>query len=294
MSLATSRDPRTKVPVPIRTSPVVAAAVPGLPGSGLVVPGRGDRPRPRWRRPTTCWSCRWNVRAAGLAVAGAASLVVLLTRVVLPLRWWTRPRTAAEIEGRFPQLGQRIRTVVQYAGLARGRDRRRGRDPEPGRCPGGRDRGRRRIRCRSIASCPGGASGPSRRWRRCRDRRTAHRRGDLPAMADRDRPRLAGPPGLHDGSRSRPVTPGSIRERMCRSSPSWPAGRLARSCSTRAPKARRMRPGRPSRWRTPTTRPAGEAREARLEKVEAPLDYRSSPARRPARPIASTSAIRWC
>ncbi|MEJ7636552.1 MAG: hypothetical protein WKF75_00820 [Singulisphaera sp.] len=33
------------------------------------------------------------------------------------MRWWTKPRTAVEIEGRFPQLGQRIRTVVQYAGL---------------------------------------------------------------------------------------------------------------------------------------------------------------------------------
>ena len=59
---------------------------------------------------------------------------------LLPMRWWTRPRTAAEIEGRFPQLGQRIRTVVQYAVL----------DPEEihseGATPslvdaGGRDRG---------------------------------------------------------------------------------------------------------------------------------------------------------
>jgi len=36
----------------------------------------------------------------------------------LPLRWWTKPRTAVEIESKFPQLGQRIRTVVQYAGLS--------------------------------------------------------------------------------------------------------------------------------------------------------------------------------
>ncbi len=58
-----------------------------------------------------------TARAAGLAIAATASLAVLLARVILPMRWWTRPRTAAEIEGRFPQLGQRIRTVVQYAVL---------------------------------------------------------------------------------------------------------------------------------------------------------------------------------
>ena len=45
------------------------------------------------------------------------TLAVLWARVIAPLRWWTKPRTAAEIESRFPQLGQRIRTVVQYAGL---------------------------------------------------------------------------------------------------------------------------------------------------------------------------------
>ena len=59
----------------------------------------------------------WNVRAAGLTGLSIVVLAVLATRVVSPLRWWTRPRTAAEIESRFPQLGQRIRTVVQYAGL---------------------------------------------------------------------------------------------------------------------------------------------------------------------------------
>jgi hypothetical protein len=57
------------------------------------------------------------VRAAGLAVMALAVLAVFAARVVVPLRWWSEPRTAAEIERRFPQLGQRIRTVVQYAGL---------------------------------------------------------------------------------------------------------------------------------------------------------------------------------
>jgi hypothetical protein len=57
-------------------------------------------------------------RAAGLAIAAVAWLAVFLWRVILPVRWWTKPRTAGEIESRFPQLGQRIRTVVQYAELA--------------------------------------------------------------------------------------------------------------------------------------------------------------------------------
>ena len=55
-------------------------------------------------------------RAAGLAIATVATLVVLWRWFIAPLRWWTKPRTAFEIEARFPQLGQRIRTVVQYAG----------------------------------------------------------------------------------------------------------------------------------------------------------------------------------
>lgn len=57
-------------------------------------------------------------RAAGLAVAAVLVLAVLAARVVGPVRWWSRPRTAAMIERRFPQLGQRIRTVVQYGDLS--------------------------------------------------------------------------------------------------------------------------------------------------------------------------------
>ena len=95
---------------------MVAAAVPGPSGSGLVGADRDDRPGcPRDGR---LLAGAVDGRAgAGLAVAAVVSLAVLLARVVLPMRWWTRPRTAAEIEGRFPQLGQRIRTVVQYAVL---------------------------------------------------------------------------------------------------------------------------------------------------------------------------------
>jgi len=57
-----------------------------------------------------------SARALGLAIASLATLFVLGRWLVAPLRWWTQPRTALEIEGRFPELGQRIRTVVQYGG----------------------------------------------------------------------------------------------------------------------------------------------------------------------------------
>ena len=56
----------------------------------------------------------WIARACGLAALAVAALGVLFARVVAPMRWWSRPRTAAEIERWFPQLGQRVRTVVQY------------------------------------------------------------------------------------------------------------------------------------------------------------------------------------
>ncbi len=60
----------------------------------------------------------WNARAGGLFACAVVTAAVLWARVVAPLRWWTKSRTAAEIESRFPQLGQRIRTVIQYAGLS--------------------------------------------------------------------------------------------------------------------------------------------------------------------------------
>jgi hypothetical protein len=59
----------------------------------------------------------WGARAADLTAAAAVTLGILWARVISPLRWWTKRRTAAEIESHFPQLGQRVRTVVQYAGL---------------------------------------------------------------------------------------------------------------------------------------------------------------------------------
>lgn len=57
-------------------------------------------------------------RAWGLGSVAALALAVFVMKVVAPIRWWSRPRAAAEIEHRFPQLGQRIRTVVQYGTLS--------------------------------------------------------------------------------------------------------------------------------------------------------------------------------
>ena len=56
-------------------------------------------------------------RAAGLTVACLLTLAAVVGRVITPARWWSRQRAAAEIERRFPHLGQRIRTVVQYGRL---------------------------------------------------------------------------------------------------------------------------------------------------------------------------------
>jgi len=58
----------------------------------------------------------WSARAAGLAMAALLALVVAARGIVGPVLWWSRPRTAVEIERRFPQLGQRVRTVVQFEG----------------------------------------------------------------------------------------------------------------------------------------------------------------------------------
>ena len=56
------------------------------------------------------------IRAVGLGVVGCIALVVAAARILAPIVWWSRPHTAIEIEQHFPQLGQRVRTVVQFSG----------------------------------------------------------------------------------------------------------------------------------------------------------------------------------
>jgi len=62
------------------------------------------------------WELAWNVRATWLGVTMGLTLMVVAVGVVRPLLWWSRPRTAQELEAQFPQLGQRVRTVVQFSG----------------------------------------------------------------------------------------------------------------------------------------------------------------------------------
>lgn len=58
----------------------------------------------------------WIVRAAGLIAALTLGLVSSIWLLAAGLRRWTSDRTASAIERRFPELGQRIRTTVEYRG----------------------------------------------------------------------------------------------------------------------------------------------------------------------------------
>src|SRR5262249_58956240 len=56
----------------------------------------------------------WLARA-GLLAVGVAVVAVLAARwVVRPALAWNRARVAAELEGLFPRLGQRVRTAAQH------------------------------------------------------------------------------------------------------------------------------------------------------------------------------------
>src|SRR5271166_3058659 len=56
----------------------------------------------------------WLARA-GLLVVGATIVGVLAARwIVRPALAWNRTRVAAELEGLFPRLGQRVRTAAQH------------------------------------------------------------------------------------------------------------------------------------------------------------------------------------
>src|SRR5262245_21007740 len=58
----------------------------------------------------------WPVRA-GLLAACAGIVMLLAGRwIVRPARAWHRARVAAELEGLFPRLGQRLRTATQHGG----------------------------------------------------------------------------------------------------------------------------------------------------------------------------------
>src|SRR4051812_16148919 len=60
----------------------------------------------------------WLARA-GLLLVGAAVVGALALRwVVRPALAWNWSRVAAELEGLFPRLGQRVRTAAQHGPLS--------------------------------------------------------------------------------------------------------------------------------------------------------------------------------
>ena len=60
------------------------------------------------------------LRLAGVIAIGIGALAVAINLTVQSVRRWRRQATAAAIEQVFPQLGQRIRTTVQYGELSEG------------------------------------------------------------------------------------------------------------------------------------------------------------------------------
>jgi hypothetical protein len=60
------------------------------------------------------------LRIAAMAAIGVGSIAVAVSLALKSVRRWRRQATAAAIEQVFPQLGQRIRTTVQYGELEAG------------------------------------------------------------------------------------------------------------------------------------------------------------------------------
>ena len=56
----------------------------------------------------------WSVRAAALGFSAGAGIVLAGWLLITGLKSWTRFRTASAIERKFPELGQRVRTTIEY------------------------------------------------------------------------------------------------------------------------------------------------------------------------------------
>jgi hypothetical protein len=56
----------------------------------------------------------WALRLGLLAVVAVVAAILAARWVVRPARAWQRERVAAELEGLFPRLGQRLRTATQH------------------------------------------------------------------------------------------------------------------------------------------------------------------------------------
>ncbi len=64
------------------------------------------------------WELPLRIRTVALVAGMGYAAVVAAVFFIRAVLWWSRPRTAKELEAQFPQLGQRVRTVVQFSGLA--------------------------------------------------------------------------------------------------------------------------------------------------------------------------------
>ena len=246
-----------------------ADAVPHLAGAGLVLPGRD-------RHPGSVHADRLDVGRAGVGQgAGCAGLARPGGRCcfVRSRRPYGSHEAAVDAETQFPELGQRLRTVLQYAdpattaraglaGLAAGTG-------APDRSP---DRCARLSKADSLAGfrAQGDRSVP----------RVARRGGHLarePIAADR-RPQDAAPAGSlhHDQRRARRSDPEGRRSVQARGHPRGPAGEIGDwlhrkknggdwiSAVARAgDRARRARPGRSRACST-----------ASLEDCQEDLEYR--------------------
>ena len=116
------------------------------------------------------------LRLAAVVAITVGAVAVATSLAMQSVRRWKRQATAAAIEQVFPQLGQRIRTTVQYGELSEGQDcRGRRRHVARHRLGGRHDRAGQpaAARCRRAMEEPGrgvaaGGGGRARSWRGCR------------------------------------------------------------------------------------------------------------------------------
>ena len=58
-----------------------------------------------------------SMRVIALSVALGAVMLFAINSLWRTMRQWSQPTTAAEIEAAFPQLGQSVRTTVQFGAM---------------------------------------------------------------------------------------------------------------------------------------------------------------------------------
>ena len=290
MSLATLETRAPTVPAPLRTSPLVAAAVPGPARSGLVGADRDDRPgRPGDGRLLA--GAAVTARAAGLAVAAVASLAVLLARVVLPIAMvdqaphrrgdrgpipaarpadphgravcGPRPESRFDSEGATPSLVDALEDETEARA-------------EP--LPLDRIVPWRRARAVAVLAAMPVDRAPRRRGRRA-------------GMADRAEPSLSEQPGIHKSDdHSGRLDGGSGRQRADRRGAGRPVTARGRALHSPRSTDRCGLAGDRDGDRRSGDRARRRSRSWRRSRPRWSIAL--SRGRPPARPIASTSAIR--